>query len=39
MWSDKLSWINFWGWQIAICTAVVSLPMGISTSKEYAELE
>jgi len=39
MWSDKLSWINFWGWQIAICTAVVSLPMGISTSNEYAELE
>lgn len=39
MFSDKLSWINFWGWQIAICTAVVSLPMGISTGNEYAELE
>ena len=28
MWSDKLSWIHFWGWQIVILCAAVSLPMG-----------
>lgn len=39
MWSDKLSNINFWGWQIIILSAVISLPMGYTTSKEYAELE
>ena len=39
MWSDKLSYINFWGWQFIILCAVVTLPMGITTSKEYAELE
>lgn len=39
MWSDKLSNINFWGWQIIILAAVITLPMGYTTSKEYAELE
>src|SRR5690554_2226313 len=39
MWSDKLSWLNFWGWQAIIVAAVITLPMGITTSKEYAELE
>jgi cytochrome c oxidase cbb3-type subunit I/II len=39
MWSDKLSNINFWGWQLIILSAVITLPMGITTSKEYAELE
>lgn len=39
MWSDKLSYINFWGWQLIILSAVITLPMGITTSKEYAELE
>ena len=39
MFSDTLSWINFWGWQIAITTAVFTLPLGYSTSNEYAELE
>jgi len=39
MWSDKLSYINFWGWQFIIVCAVVTLPLGITTSKEYAELE
>ena len=39
MWSDKLSYINFWGWQFIIVCAVVTLPMGITSSKEYAELE
>lgn len=39
MWSDTLSQINFWGWQLIIVAAALTLPMGITTSKEYAELE
>ena len=39
MYSDLLSKINFWGWQLIILSAVISLPMGYTTSKEYAELE
>lgn len=37
--SDLLSKIHFWGWQLIILSAVVTLPLGITTSKEYAELE
>ena len=37
--SPKLSNINFWGWQLIILSAVLTLPFGITTSKEYAELE
>lgn len=39
MFSDTLSWINFWGWQLIILSAVITLPMGFTSSKEYAELE
>lgn len=39
MFSDGLSWIHFWGWQLIILAAAITLPLGISTSKEYAELE
>ncbi|MEO0331139.1 MAG: cbb3-type cytochrome c oxidase subunit I, partial [Bacteroidota bacterium] len=39
MYSDALSRINFWGWQLIILSAVLTLPLGITTSKEYAELE
>ncbi len=39
MFSDFLSNLNFWGWQLIIVAAAVSLPLGYSTSKEYAELE
>jgi cytochrome c oxidase cbb3-type subunit I/II len=39
MYSDLLSKINFWGWQLIILSAVLTLPMGYTTSKEYAELE
>jgi cytochrome c oxidase cbb3-type subunit I/II len=39
MWSDKLSMINFWGWQFIILCAVLTLPFGITSGKEYAELE
>ena len=38
MWSDALSWIHFWGWQVVILCAAVSLPMGFTTSGEYSEL-
>ena len=34
-----MSKINFWGWQLIIVAAAVTLPLGISTAKEYAELE
>ncbi len=39
MFSDMLSNIHFWGWQLIIVAAAITLPMGITTSKEYAELE
>ena len=39
MYSDKLSNINFWGWQLIILAAAITLPMGFTSSKEYAELE
>lgn len=39
MFSDALSWINFWGWQTIILAAAITLPLGFTTSKEYAELE
>lgn len=37
--SDFLSKVNFWGWQFIIVCAVVTLPLGYTSSKEYAELE
>ena len=39
MFSDVLSRIHFWGWQTVILLAAISLPLGFTTSKEYAELE
>jgi cytochrome c oxidase cbb3-type subunit I/II len=39
MYSDILSKINFWGWQLIIVAAAISLLMGFTTGKEYAELE
>ncbi|HET7818486.1 MAG TPA: cytochrome-c oxidase, cbb3-type subunit I, partial [Bacteroidia bacterium] len=39
MFSDVLSQIHFWGWQLIIVSAVLTLPLGITTGKEYAELE
>jgi cytochrome c oxidase cbb3-type subunit I/II len=39
MFSDTLSRINFWGWQLIIVSAAVTLLAGITTGKEYAELE
>src|SRR6056297_3308674 len=39
MFSDALSNINFWGWQLIIVAAAITLPLGYTTTKEYAELE
>ena len=39
MFSDVMSRLHFWGWQGIIVSAAITLPLGISTSKEYAELE
>ena len=39
MFSKALSNFHFWGWQLIIVAAAISLPMGFTTSKEYAELE
>ncbi|MFN8179341.1 MAG: cytochrome-c oxidase, cbb3-type subunit I [bacterium] len=36
--SDFLSWFNFWGWQAIIVAAAVTLPLGLTEGKEYAEL-
>lgn len=37
--SDLLSKIHFWGWQLIIVAAALTLPLGLTTGKEYAELE
>ncbi len=39
LYSDTLSWIHFWTWQIMIVSVVITFFMGINTSKEYAEHE
>jgi cytochrome c oxidase cbb3-type subunit I/II len=39
MWNDWLSRMHFWGWQFIILCAAITLPLGITQSKEYAELE
>lgn len=39
MFSDLLSKIHFWGWQAIIVAAAITLPLGLTTSHEYAELE
>ena len=37
--SDKLASFTFWGWQLIIVCAALSLPLGFTSGKEYAELE
>jgi cytochrome c oxidase cbb3-type subunit I/II len=39
MFSPLLSRVNFWGWQLIILAAAITLPLGMTTAKEYAELE
>src|SRR5574343_2069511 len=37
--SNKLAWFTFWGYNLVILLAVITLPLGITSGKEYAELE
>ncbi|MBT3276482.1 cytochrome-c oxidase, cbb3-type subunit I [Candidatus Thioglobus sp.] len=39
LWSNKMAWFTFWSWNTVIVLAVVTLPLGLTQSKEYAELE
>jgi len=39
MYSKLLSKLHFWGWQLIIVAAAITLPLGITSSAEYAELE
>ena len=39
LFNDKLAAFTFWGWQAVIVSAAITLPLGITTTKEYAELE
>ncbi|HDP90056.1 MAG TPA: cytochrome-c oxidase, cbb3-type subunit I [Thioalkalivibrio sp.] len=39
LFSDRLAGFTFWGWQAVIVLAAITLPLGITSSKEYAELE
>jgi cytochrome c oxidase cbb3-type subunit 1 len=39
LFGDKLAAFTFWGWQVVILLAAITLPLGITQSKEYAELE
>src|ERR1041384_7004317 len=39
LFSDGLASFTSWGWQVGIGSAAITLPLGITTSKEYAELE
>jgi cytochrome c oxidase cbb3-type subunit I/II len=39
MFSDVLSNIHFWGWQLIIVATAITLPLGFTTSHEYAEME
>ncbi|AKZ63421.1 cbb3-type cytochrome c oxidase subunit I [Herbaspirillum hiltneri N3] len=39
LFSDKLAEFTFWGWQLVLVSAAITLPMGFTRGKEYAELE
>ncbi len=39
LFNQSLSWMVFWGWQLVLLLALITLPAGYTTSKEYAELE
>ena len=39
LFAPKLAAFTFWGWQLVILLAAISLPLGFTSSKEYAELE
>jgi len=39
LFSDQLAAFTFWGWQLVIVAAAITLPLGMTQAKEYAELE
>ncbi|MCG6872787.1 MAG: cytochrome-c oxidase, cbb3-type subunit I [Gammaproteobacteria bacterium] len=39
LFAPGLAWFTFWGWTAIIVSAAITLPLGITSSKEYAELE
>ena len=39
LFAPGLAWFTFWGWQLVIVLAAITLPLGLTTGKEYAELE
>ncbi|WP_330109895.1 cytochrome-c oxidase, cbb3-type subunit I [Methylophaga thalassica] len=39
LWSNKLAWFTFWGWNVVIIGMFITLPLGYTQSKEYAEME
>lgn len=39
LWSNGLAWFTFWGWNLIIVLAIITLPLGFTQGKEYAELE
>ena len=39
LFADKLAAFTFWGWQAVIVLAAITLPVGMTSGKEYAELE
>ncbi len=39
LWSNKLAWFVFVGWNLIIVAAIITLPLGLTSGKEYAELE
>jgi cytochrome c oxidase cbb3-type subunit 1 len=39
LWSNKMAWVTFWSWNLVILLAAITLPLGLTQSKEYAELE
>src|SRR5215467_517585 len=39
LFAPTLAWFTFWGWQLVIVAAAITLPLGMTQAKEYAELE
>lgn len=39
LWSNKMAWFTFWGWQLVLLCMWITYPQGITQSKEYAEAE
>lgn len=39
LWSNNMAWFTFWAWNLYVIGAIITLPLGITQGKEYAELE